>query len=148
MRSEVRGEGVRRAGLCGTIPRRFRHVTSPRCRPCHFCTRTRRGALRRSLQSTLDIGIAVILETPSQCASGSTMSLATPTLVPRPSVFPHLLPKASQPYPTPLPNRRVYAHLNARRDLQREMDDLSDEENEVEDIVSHLYSASACQSCQ
>ena len=83
-----------------------------------------------------------------QCASGSTMSLATPTLVPRPSVFPHLLPKASQPYPTPLPNRRVYAHLNARRDLQREMDDLSDEENEVEDIVSHLNSASAHQSCQ
>jgi hypothetical protein len=36
----------------------------------------------------------------------------------------------------PLPRKRVYGHLNAFRDLQREMDDLSDEENELEDLVS------------
>ena len=67
------------------------------------------------------------------------MSVATPTLLPRPQVFPLLLPKPPQPHPTPLPKRRVYGRLNARRDLQRELDDLSDEENEVEDIVSVIY---------
>ena len=63
------------------------------------------------------------------------MSVATPTLLPRPPKFPHLLPKPPQPHPIPLSRQRVYEHLNAVRDLQREMDDLSDEENELEDIV-------------
>jgi len=39
----------------------------------------------------------------------------------------------------PLARRRVYAHLNAVRDLQREMDDLSEEENELEDINMHIH---------
>jgi len=64
------------------------------------------------------------------------MSGATPTLLPRESLFPILLPKPPHPFPMPLPRRRVYAHLNAFRDLQREMDDLSDEENELDDLVS------------
>ena len=63
------------------------------------------------------------------------MFVATPTLLPRPPKFPHLLPKAPQPHPVPLSRRQIYGHLNAVRDLQREMDDLSDEENELEDIV-------------
>jgi uncharacterized protein YjiS (DUF1127 family) len=69
------------------------------------------------------------------------MSVFTPTVLPRPQVFPHLLPKPPQPYPTPLPTRRVYEHLNSRRDIQREMDDLSDEENELEDIVIDAYTS-------
>jgi hypothetical protein len=69
------------------------------------------------------------------------MSVATPTVLPRPPIFPHLLPKPPQPHPVPLPKHgRVYGHLNATRDLQREMDDLSDEENELEDIVSTVIS--------
>lgn len=63
------------------------------------------------------------------------MSVATPTLLPRAPKFPHLLPKPPQPHPVPLSHERVYGHLNAFRDLQKEMDDLSDEETELEDIV-------------
>ena len=63
------------------------------------------------------------------------MSVATPTLLQRPLKFPDLLPKPPQPHPLPLSRRRIYGHLNVVRDLQREMDDLSDEENELEDIV-------------
>lgn len=63
------------------------------------------------------------------------MSVATPTLLARPLIFPHLLPKPPQPHPKPLTNTGHRGHLNDIRDLQREMDDLSDEENEIEDIV-------------
>jgi hypothetical protein len=70
----------------------------------------------------------------------STMSaVATPTLLPREPKFPHCLPKPPQPHPIPLSRRQVYGHLNAVRDLQREMDDLSDEENELEDLVHDLF---------
>lgn len=67
------------------------------------------------------------------------MSGATPTLLPRDPHFPLLLPKPPQPHPTPLSKRRVYTHINAFRDLQREMDDLSDEENELEDLASPFH---------
>jgi hypothetical protein len=67
-------------------------------------------------------------------------AVATPTLLPREPKFPHLLPRPPQPHPMPLSRRQVYGHLNAVRDLQREMDDLSDEENELEDLVrAHHY---------
>lgn len=64
------------------------------------------------------------------------MSTATPTVLPRSPLFPHLLPKPPQPHTTPLPrhDQRV-GRFNSRRDLQREMDDLSDEEEEFDDIV-------------
>ena len=67
------------------------------------------------------------------------MSGATATLLPSKPIFPLLLPKPPQPTPAPLPKRRVYGHLNAFRDLLREMDDLSDEENEVDDEVSNAF---------
>lgn len=62
--------------------------------------------------------------------------VATPTVLPRPPLFPTLLPRQQQPYPTPLaiPGRRV-GKLILRRDLVQEMDDLSDEEAELEDSV-------------
>lgn len=64
------------------------------------------------------------------------MSVATPTVLPRPPLFPNLMPRPQQPYPTPLavPGRRA-GRLIARRDLVQEMDDLSDEEAELEDSV-------------
>jgi hypothetical protein len=67
------------------------------------------------------------------------MSGATPTLLPRRPNFPLLLPQPPQPHPIPLPKRRVYSHINAFRDLQREMDDLSDEENELEDLACLFF---------
>ncbi|KAH9975167.1 hypothetical protein BJV74DRAFT_798835 [Russula compacta] len=62
------------------------------------------------------------------------MSVATPTVLPRPPLFPTLMPRPRQPYPTPLavPGRRA-GRLILRRDLVQEMDDLSDEEAELED---------------
>ena len=68
------------------------------------------------------------------------MSVATPTVLPRSPVFPTLLPKPPQPHPTPLPKAGTrYGRLNSRRDLIREMDDLSDEEDELEDLVCSVF---------
>ena len=68
------------------------------------------------------------------------MPIVSPTLLRQPLHYPRLLPKPNPPYPSPLPRKRVYSNLNDIRDLQREMDDLSDEENELEDLVrSYFY---------
>lgn len=63
------------------------------------------------------------------------MSGATPTLIPRDPRFPRLLPKPPQPHLVPLRKDRLYEHMNASRDIQREMDELSEEENELEELV-------------
>ena len=61
----------------------------------------------------------------------------TTTLVPPFPNFPMLLPTPPQPHHTPLPaSGRGPRRLNDRRDLVQETDDLSDEENELEDLVS------------
>ncbi|KXN92245.1 hypothetical protein AN958_08698 [Leucoagaricus sp. SymC.cos] len=70
---------------------------------------------------------------------GVPMPVVTATLLRQPPHCPLLLPKQNPPHPLPLPRKRVYAHLNAVRDLQREMDDLSDEENELEDITTSIH---------
>ncbi|KAJ8522369.1 hypothetical protein ONZ45_g1013 [Pleurotus djamor] len=62
------------------------------------------------------------------------MSVATPALLAKEPIFPRLLPRPPQPYPIPHEKPGRYATLNGRRDLQKEMDDLSDEENELEDM--------------
>ena len=71
------------------------------------------------------------------------MSVATPTVIPRTPLFPTLLPKPPQPHPLPLPRHgQRPARLNAIRDLNKEMDDLSDEDEQLEDQVrkvSALY---------
>ncbi|KIM55041.1 hypothetical protein SCLCIDRAFT_317090 [Scleroderma citrinum Foug A] len=62
------------------------------------------------------------------------MSIVSPTLVPREPVTPLVLSKVSHFGPTPLVKRdRFHGRFSTRRDLQREMDDLSDEENDLED---------------
>lgn len=67
------------------------------------------------------------------------MPVVTATLLRQPSHFPRLLPKQNPPHPVPLLRQRVYGHLNAVRDLPREMDDLSDEETELEDITASIH---------
>ncbi|PCH37720.1 hypothetical protein WOLCODRAFT_160992 [Wolfiporia cocos MD-104 SS10] len=68
------------------------------------------------------------------------MSVATPTVLPRSPLFPHLLPQPPQPHPTPLGhNVQSTGRLNSRRDLQREMDDLSDEEDEWDDLINDIH---------
>jgi hypothetical protein len=78
------------------------------------------------------------------------MSVYTPTLIPRPPLFPRLLPEPPQTHPLPLPppppidlfdgyTPGVYGHLNHRRNLQREMDELSEEESELDDLVREIY---------
>lgn len=64
------------------------------------------------------------------------MSAASPTLLPRTAVFPTLLPKPPQPHPLPLPRYgQQPARFNATRDLAREMEDLSEEEDDLDDLV-------------
>ncbi|TFK42390.1 hypothetical protein BDQ12DRAFT_676124 [Crucibulum laeve] len=67
------------------------------------------------------------------------MSVATPTVLPRPLRFLTLLPEPPKPHPVPISRRRVYGHLNAIRDIQREMDDLSDEETELEEQTMLIH---------
>ncbi|KZS90017.1 hypothetical protein SISNIDRAFT_525795 [Sistotremastrum niveocremeum HHB9708] len=63
----------------------------------------------------------------------------SPTLIQPPPPFPLLLPDPPQPYPVPLPKygqRRQY--FNARRDLCKELADLSDSENEFEEMTEDI----------
>lgn len=63
------------------------------------------------------------------------MSVASPTVLPRSALFPTLLPRPPQPHPTPLQKYGRPGRLNSRRNLLQEMDDLSDEEDELDDVV-------------
>ena len=63
------------------------------------------------------------------------MSVASPTVLARSALFPTLLPRPPQPHPTPLQKYGRPGRLNSRRNLLQEMDDLSDEEDELDDLV-------------
>jgi hypothetical protein len=74
------------------------------------------------------------------------MTTATPTVLPRSKLFPNLLPRAplAPGCPTPLPPSDHVPHrMNDRRDIWREMEQLSEEEAELEELAcSHLPFAS------
>jgi hypothetical protein len=65
------------------------------------------------------------------------MSGSTPTLIPRPALFPPLIFLTPQPpAPIALPRHtRVNGRMHNFRDLAKEMEDLSAEEDELEDMV-------------
>ncbi|KAG8723768.1 hypothetical protein FRC12_010976 [Ceratobasidium sp. 428] len=65
------------------------------------------------------------------------VSSISPTLLPHPQIFPFLLSKPYQPYPTPVP-RYGPAKFSQRRDLKEEGDILSDEELEVEEMMADI----------
>ncbi|KZT69791.1 hypothetical protein DAEQUDRAFT_765118 [Daedalea quercina L-15889] len=66
------------------------------------------------------------------------MSVASPTVLPRSPLFPTLLPRPPQPHPTPLQKYGRPGPINRRRNLQQEMDDLSDEEDELDDLEADI----------
>ncbi|KAI0780612.1 hypothetical protein BD413DRAFT_607885 [Trametes elegans] len=62
------------------------------------------------------------------------MSVASPTVLPRSPIFPRLLPLPPHPHPIPpAPSMQRRERFINYRDLWREMDELSEEENAVED---------------
>ncbi|KAK0483991.1 hypothetical protein IW261DRAFT_1417716 [Armillaria novae-zelandiae] len=65
------------------------------------------------------------------------MSVATPTVLPRDPRFPHLLPPVPRIRPMQLRNvgyEAIYGRMKDYRDLQRELDELSEEERELENL--------------
>lgn len=73
-------------------------------------------------------------------ATPSVMSVGRPTVLPRDPIFPLLLPTPPQPHPVPHQKSTNLDNVIRRRNLEKEMDELSDEENELEDMVSQGYS--------
>ncbi|QRV99751.1 hypothetical protein RhiJN_27770 [Ceratobasidium sp. AG-Ba] len=65
------------------------------------------------------------------------VSSISPTLLPQPQLFPFMLSKLHQPYPTPIPRHRP-TKFSHRRDLKEEGDILSDEEMEVEEALGEI----------
>ena len=67
------------------------------------------------------------------------MPIISPTLIRRRSHFPTLLPEPPKPHPVPLRSHDSHqsGRLNSHRNLMSEMDDLSDEENELDEAVSY-----------
>ncbi|KZV87403.1 hypothetical protein EXIGLDRAFT_773715 [Exidia glandulosa HHB12029] len=68
------------------------------------------------------------------------MSVASPTLIPQRPKFPLLLPRPPQPHPVPLAPRsqRRRVRLSSRRDINRELEQLSEEENEIEEQFTNV----------
>ena len=71
------------------------------------------------------------------------MSVAAPTILPRSPILPNLLPRPPEPHPLPLPRYgQTPRRFNEVRDLVREMEDLSSEEEELEEIVRYRATSS------
>ncbi|KAI5834877.1 hypothetical protein K523DRAFT_262024 [Schizophyllum commune Tattone D] len=67
------------------------------------------------------------------------MAAASPTLLPRESRFPLVLPHLNQPYIKPLPRKvQVYGRLNAYRNLEQEIADLEDEEASLDTAMRNI----------
>ncbi|SJL16762.1 uncharacterized protein ARMOST_20291 [Armillaria ostoyae] len=69
------------------------------------------------------------------------MSVVMGTLLPRECRFPHLLPPVPCTHPIPLRSagyEPMYGRMNEYRDLQREMDELSEEEHELEEMDNNI----------
>jgi len=66
----------------------------------------------------------------------SYRTAATATLIPPFPTFPTFIPEPPRPHHIPLaPRGLAPTRLNEVRDLPHELDDLSEEENELEDMV-------------
>ncbi len=90
--------------------------------------------LRRSSSSK-------VLQTPCYLTLKHAMSVGSPTVIPRSPLFPDLLPRPPEPHPLPLPRYgQPPRRFNQVRDLLREMDDLSSEEEELDEIVRYEFS--------
>lgn len=81
-------------------------------------------------------------------ATPSAMSVGRPTVLPRDPIFPLLLPTPPQPHPVPYQKSTNLDNVRRRRNLEKEMDELSDEENELEDMVSLNYSVTTTVNAQ
>ncbi|OJT01599.1 hypothetical protein TRAPUB_7941 [Trametes pubescens] len=67
------------------------------------------------------------------------MSVASPTVLPRSPIFPRLLPLPPHPHPIPpAPSMQRRERFINYRDLWREMEELSDEENAVDDQMLEI----------
>lgn len=65
------------------------------------------------------------------------MSTSTPTLVPRRPIVPNLLPRVPQVFPCSTPHPSfAQSRLLSHRDILREMEDLSEEEAELDEIIT------------
>jgi len=70
--------------------------------------------------------------------------MVSPTLLPPPPPFPLLLPRIPHAYPTPLPPRhpnassRTRLKFAARRDWARELEELSEEEAELDQMTNEV----------
>lgn len=85
----------------------------------------------------------------AQSVSPTTMSVASPTVLPRSPIFPRLLPLPPHPHPIPpAPSMQRRERFINYRDLWREMEELSDEENAVDDQVRlHAFDVFHCRGC-
>ena len=71
--------------------------------------------------------------------------VASPTVVPRSPIFPRLLPLPPHPHPIPpAPSYQRRERFSNYRDIWREMDELSEEEQMIESQVRRAAYSAPC----